>query len=239
MAHVDAEEVIVKAKSTLAPASNPVPQTSMSQAQCAVNHSDAEGIEVLCMDNPAHPTTGESGATMDIQSLCLSQDFKSMTDVTKVVTSVSICKPNREWFFRVHPDFERYMAILEVKSDKEFYIVDPKLLPQLSSEATPKLLVLGVSRQGKFFFWPLKVEADRGLDEWSKSAVMAMWAARKNWTKMKSNMDVGHYETFTAKGDLGQPEWPEDISELLQVAFRDRIISTMDHPVIKRLNGEI
>jgi hypothetical protein len=137
--------------------------------------TESRGVETLCMKSPAQPTVGASGGAIDIQSLCLSQDYQSMADATKVVTSVSICKPSREWFFRIHPEFQRYMAILEVKGDKEFYIVAPKLLPQLSGEATPKLLVLGVTRQGKFFFWPLKVEADRGLDEWSKSALME-WA---------------------------------------------------------------
>jgi hypothetical protein len=164
MALVD-EEVIVKAKSTLAPTSNPVPQTSMLQGQSAVNHSNAEAIEVLCMDNPALPTTGESGGTMDIQSLCLSQDFKSMAEVEKVVTSVPFCKPDKEWFFRVHPQFTWFMAVLSEK--KENYVVDPKLLPELGGEAMKKMVVLGVTRQGMPFFWPLKIEAERGLDEWS------------------------------------------------------------------------
>lgn len=236
MAHVDAEEVIVKAKSTHAPTSDPVPQTSMLQS--AVSRHNAEAIEVLCMDNPALPTTGESSGTMDIKSLCLSQDFKSMTEVEKVVTSVAFCKPDKEWFFRVHPQFTRFMAVLGEK--KENYVVDPKLLPELGGEAMKKMVVLGVTRQGMPFFWPLKIEAERGLDEWSKSALIAMEVAKTKWTKMKSNLDAQCYEAFTAKGNLGEPTWPETgIDELLAVALRNRVISTMDHPVIKRLNGEL
>ena len=67
-----------------------------------------------------------------------------------------------------------------------------------------------------------------------------METAKTKWTKMKSNLDTQCYEAFTAKGELGEPVWPEtDISELLSIAIRDRVISTMDHPVIKRLNGEL
>jgi hypothetical protein len=67
-----------------------------------------------------------------------------------------------------------------------------------------------------------------------------METAKTKWTKMKSNMDVGYYEVFTAKGNLGDPAWPEaGIDELLAIALRNRVISTMDHPVIKRLNGEL
>jgi hypothetical protein len=67
-----------------------------------------------------------------------------------------------------------------------------------------------------------------------------METAKTKWTKMKSNMDAGYYEVFTAKGNLGEPTWPDTgINELLAIALRNRVISTMDHAVIKRLNGEL
>jgi hypothetical protein len=172
------------------------------------------------------------------QPMCLSQDFKAMTDVDQVVTSVPFCKPEKEWFFRVHPQFTWFMAVLS--ENRENYVVVPQLVPQLGGEVVKKLVVPGVTRQGKLFFWPLKVEAERGLDEWSKSALIAMETAKTKWTKMKSNMDAGYYEVFTAKGNLGEPTWPEiGLDELLAIALRNRVISTMDHPVIKRLNGEL
>jgi hypothetical protein len=99
----------------------------------------------------------------------------------------------------VHPQFTRFMAVLSEK--RENYVVVPQLVPQLGGEVMKKLIVLGVTRQGKLFFWPLKVEAERGLDEWSKSALIAMETAKTTWTKMKSNMDAQCYEAFTAKGD--------------------------------------
>jgi hypothetical protein len=127
-----------------------------------------------------------------------------------------------------------------ISEKKENYVVAPNLLPQLCGDGVKKLIVLCITKQGVRFFWPLKFEAPRGLDEWSKSALVAMDTAETKWTKMKSNLDTRCYEAFTAKGKLGEPAWPEiDISELLSIAIRDRVISTMDHPVIKRLNGEL
>jgi len=33
--------------------------------------------------------------------------------------------------------------------------------------------------------------------------------------------------------------WPtESLKELLKIGFRDRLIDTVDHPVLKRLRGE-
>lgn len=211
-------------------------QTDTPNPHSAADGADANAIENLFVTPVESAPT--SGSEMDIQSLCLSQDFKSMTEVEKVVTSVAFCKPDKEWFFRVHPQFTRFMAVLSEK--KENYVVTPKLLPELGGEAMKKMVVLGVTRQGMPFFWPLKIEAERGLDEWSKSALIAMETAKTKWTKMKSNLDAQCYEAFTAKGNLGEPTWPETgIDELLAIAVRNRVISTMDHPVIKRLNGEL
>jgi hypothetical protein len=211
-------------------------QVTTSAVQVVADAADGEVIDDLCL------TPGEStpalASEMDIESLCLPQDFKTMAEVDQVTTSVLFCKPDKEWFFRVHPEFTRFMAVLT--EQKENYVVAPKLMPQLGGEAVKKMVVLGVTRQGKLFFWPLKIEAERGLDEWSKTALVAMETAKTKWTKMKSNMDVGYYEVFTAKGNLGDPAWPEaGIDELLAIALRNRVISTMDHPVIKRLNGEL
>jgi hypothetical protein len=73
---------------------------------------EANAVEDFCVDAPELTTSLASGSAMDVQSLCLSQDFESMTEVEKVVTSVSFSKPDRQWFFRVHPEFRRYMAVI-------------------------------------------------------------------------------------------------------------------------------
>jgi len=51
-------------------------------------------------------------------------------------------------------------------------------------------------------------------------------------------MSLGAYRIYRAEGELSDPVWPDrTLSELLEIAFRDRIISTEDHPVIRRLRG--
>ena len=47
------------------------------------------------------------------------------------------------------------------------------------------------------------------------------------------------YELFEATGNFPEPEWPEvEFSEILRVAFRERYIDSIDHPLVKRLRGE-
>ena len=56
---------------------------------------------------------------------------------------------------------------------------------------------------------------------------------------MVADLNLGAYEVYTASADLPAPEWPEmPFSELLRVAFKDRYLDTLDHPVLKLLRGE-
>ena len=52
-------------------------------------------------------------------------------------------------------------------------------------------------------------------------------------------MNLGAYETFQAASIMAEPKWPEqDYWDLIKIAFRDRLIDRIDHPVLKRLRGE-
>jgi len=45
-----------------------------------------------------------------------------------------------------------------------------------------------------------------------------------------------HYEPST---DLPDPRWPTiSFREIIRIAFRDRMIESLDHPVIRELRGD-
>ena len=51
-------------------------------------------------------------------------------------------------------------------------------------------------------------------------------------------MSLRAYETFQAENSIPDPQWPEQsLGELIRIAFRDRLINTIDHPAVKRLRG--
>jgi hypothetical protein len=53
-------------------------------------------------------------------------------------------------------------------------------------------------------------------------------------------MSLGAYELYTATGSLPDPEWPETpFPELLKIAFKDRFITDRNHPILRRLRGEV
>jgi hypothetical protein len=63
--------------------------------------------------------------------------------------------------------------------------------------------------------------------------------AMTEWIRVQANMDLGAYEATSAPAKLPDPEWPDyAFNDLVRIAFRERIIASFDHPVLKRLRGE-
>ena len=104
----------------------------------------------------------------------------------------------------------------------------------------PTALFTSITRQGVIFLWPVRLPGPDGRDNpWSRSALDAAERARERWIRVASNMSLGAYEVFQATADIPDPQWPEEggLQGLLAIAFRDRFITTPDHPIIQRLRG--
>jgi hypothetical protein len=179
------------------------------------------------------------------ERLRLSQDFASAVGVRKLLTTVPVRKPSKEWWVRTHPDpaYRLQTAVLELKEDREVYLVAPPLWPELASEPTfsPRLLITAINRQNMLFVWPIRLPGpDRKVDEWSRSALDAADNARSAWTRVYADMALEAYRVEDAPSLRMEPTWPDlPMREILRVAFRDKMISTWDHPVLQRLRGEV
>ena len=58
------------------------------------------------------------------------------------------------------------------------------------------------------------------------------------WVRVVANMHEKAYDVMEALENLSEPEFPElSLNELLRIAFKDRIVDKLDHPVIKKLRG--
>ncbi|MBX7075614.1 MAG: hypothetical protein K1X71_20935 [Pirellulales bacterium] len=181
----------------------------------------------------------------DPARLRLSQDFGATLGVKKAVLTVPVKKPSKEWFVQVHPDesYRMQTAVLELKEDRETYLVDPSLWPELSSSESTfgtRQIFTAINRQGVVFLWPIRLPgADGKLDDWNQSALEAAQMATGKWVRVAANMSLGAYDVFEATAKLPDPEWPAlSFAELLRVAFKNRFIDSLDHPVLLRLRGE-
>lgn len=196
---------------------------------------------------PAEAQPAESAEAVDIfdpKRLRLSQDFAAELGVRKKLITVPVKKPPKEWWVQVHPsdDYHIETAVLELKEEREVYLVDPSLWQELSTESTfsPRAIFTTINRQGVPFLWPIRMPGPDGkLDEWNRSAFAAAETARGRWVRVQANMSLGAYEVWEASAKLPDPQWPDQaFTDLLRTAFKDRYIADLQHPVLTRLRGE-
>ena len=178
----------------------------------------------------------------DPAALRLDQSYADTVGVKKLLTTVPVRKPNKQDFVRVHPDPSYRLtpaAIIEVKDDREVYLVTPNLAPGLVGEFSTVTLFTTINRQGTLHLWPVKLPASDGRqNEWHRSAAEAAERAMKKWVRVTASMSLGAYEIFEASGDLPEPLWPDfSFQEILRIAFRERIVDRADHPLVQRLQG--
>jgi hypothetical protein len=190
--------------------------------------------------------TTQTPDPFDVARLTLSQDFQSAAGVKKLLNTIPVRKPSKEWFVRTHPDTDYHIqtAFIELKEDNELYLVDPILWDALAGESTfgPRALITTINRQNVLFLWPIRLpDPDGRIDDWNRSTLDASQYARENWVRVQSNRSLGSYEVFEATGNCGEPDWDSvpTFSEVLRIAFKDRFIRDLEHPVLRRLRGEV
>ena len=187
-------------------------------------------IEAAASDDP-----------FDLNRLRLTPEMLETASVKKLLTTVPVRKPLPQDFVRVRPEpqYRETLAFIELKDDRETYIVDLGAVPELGGECFFATLFTATTRTGVLFMWPVKIPtADGRISEWNMSAATAAQHAMKGWVRVRSNMSLGAYEIFEAEGSIPEPTWPElSFDAILRIAFKDRVIRSLDHPVVKRLRG--
>jgi hypothetical protein len=208
----------------------------MSKSNVAPVSPDTDPI----LDRMEAPSTSAEDP-FDLSNLRLSQDFVETAGVKKLLTTVPVRRPHSQDFVRVHPDpnYRMTFAVIDLKDDREIYLLPPAIAQQLPGEFVTITLYTAINRQGVVQLWPVRLPTPDGrINEWHRSAAEAAELAMKRWVRVRANMSLGAYEMFEAESTIPDPTWPElSFQELVKIAFRDRLITSLDHPVIKRLRG--
>jgi hypothetical protein len=178
----------------------------------------------------------------DPAALRLDQSFTEGAQVKKLLTTVPVRKPNPQDFVRVRPEetYRLTAALIVLRDDRDVYLVPPLLAGDLQGEWTPHAIYTAISRQGVLFLWPVRLPGSDGRQlEWWRSAAEAAELAMSRWVRIKADMALGAYQIFEAASVIPDPDWPSvSLMELLRIAFRDRLVDSPDHAVLKRLRGE-
>jgi hypothetical protein len=186
-------------------------------------------------------STANAPNPFDPESLRLDQSFTDGPTVKKLINTIPVRKPGKQDFVRVHPspEYRCNVTVIEVKDDGETYWVPAHLRGDLFAECVPITLYTAINRQGVLFLWPVRLPGPDGKEvSWWPSARIAAEGAVKRWTRITANKSLGGYDTAVAEGAIPEPEWPElTFLDMIKIAFRDRTIDSLDHPLVKRLRG--
>ena len=186
----------------------------------------------------------------DFSRLRLPPTFEQGITTKKLVTTIPVRKPRSGLdFFRIRPEsewtFQTYL--LDLKEDEEEkYLIDPDLVPKIIStgKLKPVTIYTGITFTGQVLFLsdiPFP-DMDGKDNEYNRSRRIAYDIAESKWIKIQANKALGSYDITEAVSELPEPRWPEEpetMEKAIKVAFKNNLIEASDHPVLKRLRGEL
>lgn len=209
-------------------------------ARQQVEEAEAKIDDIHRRDVGAQPEIINS--KFDINQAFLDQGITEEVNVKRVVLNIPIAKPSKTKFFRAHPEYSQNVVIFKDEEDYgKFYLVGQALQRQYIDDGYGRVVTLSycVYKSGESFLWPLtRLEGVRD-NEWAVSAWRALDLAKQNWIKLVTVRGARGYEAHQPlSANYGEPIWLEmEWSQILELAFRDRIIFDETHQVHRTLYG--
>jgi hypothetical protein len=198
----------------------------------------ANGVDDLITDAAAI-SGGAKSVFSDLSSVAIAP--AQLVGQQRIVTRVPVRKPDKQVFFRAHPTDKVETYVIEDKENRETYYVLPEMRDEIVAQGLhrPVLLARVITRQAVNMLWPLGLSVDGRSNSWHETAHEARRMAEENWIRIVANMDLKGYDIFKALAPIDEPDWSKmTFQQLLEVAFRNRIISSLDHPVLKNWLAE-
>jgi hypothetical protein len=95
----------------------------------------------------------------DLSNLAVSEASIEDLGIERPILAISVDKPGRQEFFRVHPDPAFHLAarIIELEQDRERYLLGREVWPAIPGETKLVKLTTYLTRTGSIGLWPLSI----------------------------------------------------------------------------------
>ena len=182
---------------------------------------------------------------IDLERVRARADQSFDLGVTTEYTVIPIRNPKPDEFFRCMPDEDYSMDahILSLKTENEWYMIDPNILPeiQLESQLRVRTVYVCVTMNSTPFVTCIPQHDEMGkINSWHQSGHITMEEAKQCWVRRQADKANGGYTiTKAINAMLPDPKWPTmTLNEIIGRAFDKFYIDDINHPVLQRLRGE-
>jgi hypothetical protein len=160
--------------------------------------------------------------------------------VRKQQTVIPVRKPSKKQFVRAHHSAEYRadgMPTITDEATGEVYLLSAEFdLPaDIENKVDMLNLAAAMTADGSVFLWFYK----NSTNSWSQSARIAISEASRRWVRVTPDMSSNGYLLEFPMVDPPQPSWPPmTFTQILETAFGERYIDSLNHPLIKKLRGD-
>ena len=226
-------------------ANSPV-STGSSDDPTAESTPDKARSNVMTPPEPKAETAagqpGELLSNFDLKGLRLPQDSASEEfGAKRLLTRIPVGKPAKTEFFRVRSGAEWQFpaSVLELKEERETYVIGPRVRDCIAEVTRAVVLHVAIDRHENLYVLPVPLPGHDGRrNPWHESLALVVSKAEKSWIRCVANLRARSYDAWAAESKIPDPEWPDlSLSEILKIAFRDRIVDSPDDPVISAIRG--
>jgi hypothetical protein len=155
------------------------------------------------------------------------------------VSEVRVRKPGKEFVY-VHPKERADVYIIpeDFKRRQDAHLILPRIAA-IYPDVCRHAILVPFCADDNFFLWPILQEDQTGrINEFNRSAMAQIVRSIGKWVRFQANMGNQSYSLFEAIEQREAPTWPPGgIKFLIGKAFRDRIVTAKDDPLLQRIRG--
>ena len=183
---------------------------------------------------------------IDLERVRARADQQIDLGVDTEYTVIPIRNPKPDEFYRcmAEENYSMDAYILSLKTDNEWYLIDPDILSEIQLESQLRVMTLYVcvTMNSTPFVTCIPQPDEMGkINSWHESGHRTMEEAKQCWVRRQADRSNGGYIiTKAMNAKLADPKWPTmTLSEIIDRAFDKFYINDIQHPVLRRLRGEM
>ena len=182
---------------------------------------------------------------IDLERVRARADQQIDLGVDTEYTVIPIRNPKPDEFYRcmAEENYSMDAYILSLKTDNEWYLIDPDILSEIQLESQLRVMTLYVcvTMNSTPFVTCIPQPDEMGkINSWHASGHITMEEAKLCWVRRQADKANGCYViTKAMNAKLPDPKWPTmELSEIIDRAFDKYYINDIQDLVLQRLRGE-